>query len=43
MAADEEGNEPKQVEYEGDHKPRVWLDSVDRSTTCPGGHRLGEG
>jgi hypothetical protein len=33
MAADEEGEEPKQVEHKGDHEPRLWPDGADRSTT----------
>jgi len=32
MAADEGGEEPKQVEYEGDHEPRLLPDEADRST-----------
>jgi hypothetical protein len=34
VAADEEGEEPEQVEYEGDHEPRLWLERADRSITC---------
>jgi hypothetical protein len=26
VAADEEGEESEQVEYEGDHEPRLWPD-----------------
>jgi len=26
LAPDEEGEEPEQVEYEGDHEPRLWPD-----------------
>jgi hypothetical protein len=33
MAADEEREEPKQVEHEGDHEPRLWPDGADRSTS----------
>jgi hypothetical protein len=33
MAADDEGEEPKQVEHKGDHEPRLWPDGTDRSTT----------
>jgi site-specific recombinase XerD len=34
VAADEEGEEPEQVEEEGDHEPRLWPDGADRSITC---------
>jgi hypothetical protein len=34
VAADEEGEEPEQVEYEGDHEARLLPDEADRSTTC---------
>jgi hypothetical protein len=33
VAADKEREEPKQVEHEGDHEPRLWPDGADRSTT----------
>jgi hypothetical protein len=33
MVADEKREEPKQVEHEGDHEPRLWPDGTDRSTT----------
>ena len=33
VAADEEGEEPEQVEEEGDHEPRLWPDGADRSIT----------
>ena len=29
VAADEEGEEPEQVEHEGDHEPRLWPDGAD--------------
>jgi hypothetical protein len=34
VAADEEGEEPEQVEEEGDHEPRLWPGEPDRSITC---------
>ena len=34
MAAEEEGKEPEQVEYESDHESRLWPDEAERSTTC---------
>jgi hypothetical protein len=34
VAADENGEEPEQVEEEGDHEPRLWPDGADRSITC---------
>jgi hypothetical protein len=34
MAAEEEGEKPKQVEEESDHEPRLWPDRADRSITC---------
>ena len=34
VAPRRKGKKPEQVEYEGDHEPRVWLDGADRSTTC---------
>ena len=33
-AADEEGEEPEQVEYEDDHEPRLWPDGTNRSIIC---------
>jgi hypothetical protein len=33
VPADEEGEEPEQVEYEGDHEPRLWPERTDRSIT----------
>ena len=43
MAADEEGEEPERVEYEGDHEPRLWPDRPDRSTICGPDGVFGEG
>ena len=34
LPVDEEGEEPEQVEYEGDHERRLWPDEADRSITC---------
>jgi hypothetical protein len=34
VAADEEVEEPEQVESEGDHEPRLWLDEIGESITC---------
>jgi hypothetical protein len=34
VAADEEGEEPEDVEYESDHESRLWPDEAERSTTC---------
>jgi hypothetical protein len=34
VAADEEGEEPEQMEEEGDHEPRLWPDAANRSITC---------
>jgi hypothetical protein len=34
MAADEEGEEPEEVEYEGDHERRLWPDGASESITC---------
>jgi hypothetical protein len=34
VAADEEGQESKQVEYEGDHERRLWPDEACGSLTC---------
>jgi hypothetical protein len=34
MPADEEGEEPEQMEYEADHEPRFWPAGAGRSITC---------
>jgi hypothetical protein len=34
VAADEEGEEPEEVEQESDHEPRLWPAGADRSITC---------
>jgi hypothetical protein len=33
VAAGEEGEEPEQVEYEGEHEPGLWPERTDRSIT----------
>jgi hypothetical protein len=33
VAADQEGEESEQVEYEDDHEPRLWPERADRSLT----------
>ena len=44
MAADEEGEEPEQVEYEGDHESRLWPAGGRQRIRLPGGRRFdGEG
>jgi len=37
VAAEEEGKEPEQVEYESDHESQLWPDEAERSTTCRAG------
>lgn len=34
MAANEEGEQPEQVEHEGDHERRLWPDGAGESITC---------
>jgi hypothetical protein len=34
VAADEEGEQPEQVEHEGDHERRLWPDGAGESITC---------
>jgi hypothetical protein len=38
MAAEEEGEEPEQVKYEGDHGRRLWPDGAGESIICPAAH-----
>ena len=38
MAAEEEGEEPEQVKYEGDHGRRLWPDGAGESIICRAAH-----